>query len=173
MIAPDRPGAFRLPEGAVLRLVATGETGPLPSPLFPVCFPGLASPALPFRTEGSPAWLWYYGIVMADSRPEAQKPLRAASCKVTYSLDEATVDAVNRLSRQADRPKSAVVREAVRFYGEEIRRREAADRSQRLRRFDELMARIPQRSAREVDAELKEIRRERRHWDRRTAPIGE
>ena len=42
--------------------------------------------------------------------------------KFTYTLDEDTVAALERAAERLSRPKSQVVREAIRFYGEHLDR---------------------------------------------------
>ena len=92
-----------------------------------------------------------------------------ASVKVTFTLDPETIRRLQQASERLSRPKSQVIREAVQEYYERIGRLSESERTRMLRALDEMMARPPTRSAREVDRELKEIRRARRSGGRRTS----
>ena len=88
--------------------------------------------------------------------------------KMTFTLDE---DAVRQLDRAAQRlslPKSQVVREALRVYGEEIGRLSEEERQSTLDRFDEVVPVIPDRPREEVERELAEVRSSRRGGGRKT-----
>lgn len=88
--------------------------------------------------------------------------------KMTFTLDD---DAVRELERASDRlgiPKSQVVREAVRVYGEQLGRLSDEERRTRLKAFDEVVAAVPDRPRREVERELDAIRQARRGGGRRT-----
>ena len=90
-----------------------------------------------------------------------------ATTKVTFTLDRISMD---RLQDAADRlamPKSEVVREAIMEFHDRIGRLSDRERSKMLKAFDELVPRIPKRSAAEVDAELAEVRRARKAAGRR------
>lgn len=82
--------------------------------------------------------------------------------KMTFSLDTLTAARIAGLARDLGKPKSAIVREAISFYAERSDRLSEEARLARLRRFDELVARIPPRPREEVEAELEELRRSRR-----------
>ncbi|MGC9970936.1 MAG: ribbon-helix-helix protein, CopG family [Bryobacteraceae bacterium] len=91
-----------------------------------------------------------------------------ATAKVTFTLDQATV---NRLAEAAVRlamPKSQVVREAILEYYDRIGRLSERERLSLLRTFDEVLPRIPARDAGEVDRELKALRQARRSGGRRS-----
>ena len=90
-----------------------------------------------------------------------------ASTKVTFTLDQATVDRIQRASSSLAIPKSEVVREAILDFSERIGRLSERERLRLLRTFDELVPRIPERAEREVDQELRAIRRARRSGGRR------
>ena len=92
----------------------------------------------------------------------------AAAVKVTYTLDRETVDRIEVAAARLARPKSQVIREAVKDYYERMDRLSESERLEKLRIFDEMIARVPQRSVQEVDRELNEIRRARRSGGRRT-----
>jgi hypothetical protein len=92
-----------------------------------------------------------------------------ATTKVTFTLDPATI---SRLDEAADRlalPKSEIVREAIHEFSERIGRLSDRERLKMLRTFDEVIPRIPERSAREVARELKAIRQARRSGGRRSS----
>jgi metal-responsive CopG/Arc/MetJ family transcriptional regulator len=85
-----------------------------------------------------------------------------ATIKMTFSLDEPTVARLNEASVALRKPKSEIVREAIRDYAERIGRLSEVERIRLLGVFDEVVAVIPERPAADVDAELAEIRRARR-----------
>jgi predicted transcriptional regulator len=88
--------------------------------------------------------------------------------KVTFTLDP---EAVRELDRAAERlaiPKSQVVREALRVYGEQLGRLSEAERAAKLEAFDRLTPQIPKRTRHEVEAELDRVRSARRGGGRRS-----
>ena len=85
-----------------------------------------------------------------------------ALAKVTFTLDQATVGRIEEASTRLAMPKSQVVREAVLEFSERIGKLGESERLRMLRTFDEVVPRIPARNARQVDAELLELRRARR-----------
>jgi hypothetical protein len=87
---------------------------------------------------------------------------------VTCTLDENTVRLLNEASELLSKPKSQVVREAVTEYRQRIGKLSESERIRMLHVFDTLVAKIPPRPRSEVDAELREIRRARRHGGRCT-----
>lgn len=95
-----------------------------------------------------------------------------ATTKVTFTLDQASLQ---RLQDAADRlalPKSEVVREAIMEFHDRLGRLSDRERLRMLRVFDELVPSIPSRSAAEVKRELAELRRSRRAGGRRTPADG-
>jgi predicted transcriptional regulator len=91
--------------------------------------------------------------------------------KVTFTLDEATVDQLRRTAAKIGKPQSRVVREAIAEYAARSDRLGEAERQRMLAVLDRAMRRPPSRPAAEVDAELREIRAARRRWGaRRHAP---
>lgn len=82
--------------------------------------------------------------------------------KVTYTLDEETLAWVDRLAERLSKAKSQVVREAIRFYGQEMGRLSQEERERMLGLFDEVTAGIPTRPRGEVEKELAEVREARR-----------
>jgi len=87
--------------------------------------------------------------------------------KVTFTLDDATVDRLRRTAYRLGRPQSQVVREAIEEYATRVGKLSAAERERLLEAFDRLLPRIPKRPVEEVEAELREIRRARRRGGRR------
>jgi metal-responsive CopG/Arc/MetJ family transcriptional regulator len=87
--------------------------------------------------------------------------------KVTFTLDDGTVERLRSLSARLKKPQSQVVREAVRDYGERAAKLSDEDQARLLKIFDTLVPAIPKRPPKEVDAELAEIRAARRRWAKR------
>lgn len=92
--------------------------------------------------------------------------------KVTFTLDEGSVAYLDRVSDRLGMPKSQVVREAIRVYGEQMERLSAEERDRLLDVFDDVTARIPDRPRPDVEAELKEAHAARRRGGRSTEPYG-
>jgi hypothetical protein len=92
-----------------------------------------------------------------------------ATVKVTFTLDEATVARLKQTSDRLALSKSEVVREAIHDFSERAGRLSERERVAMLRAFDELVPKIPKRRSRDVDAELRAIRRARRGGGRKTA----
>ena len=88
--------------------------------------------------------------------------------KVTFTLDDDAVRDLERASQQLDIPKSQVVREALRVYGEQLGRLSEAERSAKLEAFDRLVKKIPSRPREEVDVEVRQVRTARRSGGRRS-----
>lgn len=87
--------------------------------------------------------------------------------KVTFTFDQATLRGLNSAAKLLSKPKSQIVREAIQEYHQRIGRLSEAEQQRMLKILDEI-AKSPQtRSQAEVDAELAEIRRARRHGGRR------
>jgi hypothetical protein len=107
------------------------------------------------QAKESGDWVWWYGMGMATS-------------KVTFTLDEATIERLQLAAACLALPKSEVVREAILDFSERIGRLSERERLNLLRTFDELVPRIPKRSDREVQQELKAIRQARRAGGRRS-----
>ena len=87
---------------------------------------------------------------------------------MTFSLDETTAAQLARTAERLQTSKSAVVREAIAEYAARAGRMSEAERRKALRSFDELVHKIPQRRAIEVDEELAALRRARRAGGRRS-----
>jgi hypothetical protein len=92
--------------------------------------------------------------------------------KVTFTLDDDTVAYLGRTAERMGLPKSQVVREAIRLYGEQAGRLSEAERTRLLEVFDVVTRDIPERPRSDVERELAEIREARRHGGRRTGEGG-
>lgn len=88
--------------------------------------------------------------------------------KMTFTLDDASVQELERAAERLGIPKSQVVREAVHVYGEQLGRLGDEERRAKLKTFDEVVAALPDRPRTEVERELDAIRRARRGGGRRT-----
>ena len=89
-----------------------------------------------------------------------------AANKVTFTLDEATVRRIAEAAERLRLPKSQVVREAVEEYHQRMGRMSERERLHLLEMFDTFVPRIPLRSRRAVERELKAIREARRSGGR-------
>ena len=85
-----------------------------------------------------------------------------ASRKMTFSLDERSVRKLESAAERLGKSASEIVREAIRDYGERIGRLGEGERLEMLRRFDEVVGRVPWRPPEQIDAELRELRTSRR-----------
>jgi len=92
--------------------------------------------------------------------------------KVTFTLDDDTVAYLDRTAAKLGMPKSRVVREAIRVYGEHMERLTEEERDRLLRVFDEVTSRIPDRPRAEVETELENARTARRGGGRRAGGQG-
>src|SRR5437016_1152864 len=90
-----------------------------------------------------------------------------ATNKVTFTLDEVTLKRIEDAAEILAKPESEVVRDAVLEYYARIGRTSERERAEKLNLFDQLVPRIPLRSASSVDEELKAIRQARRSGGRR------
>lgn len=91
-----------------------------------------------------------------------------AKVKVTFTLDQSTIERLQLAAARLRKPKSQIVREAIHEYSERIDRLSEAERVRMLRVLDEFLANAPKRPVEEVEAELEAIREARRHGGRRT-----
>lgn len=87
--------------------------------------------------------------------------------KMTFTLDEDTVQRLRRTAASLHRPQSHVVREAIREYTSRTGKLSEEERLRMLKIFDTLVPAIPPRPRKEVEAELAEIRTARRRGGRR------
>ena len=86
--------------------------------------------------------------------------------KRTFVLDETTSAYLDRAADRLGIPKSQVVREALRLYGEQLGRLTEEERDETLAAFDDAIARVPDRPRAEVQAELDAVARARRKGGR-------
>lgn len=86
--------------------------------------------------------------------------------KATFTLDEETASYLDRTAKRLRMPKSQVVREAIRLYGEQAGRLSSEERARLLDLFDDVTAQIPDRSRAEVEQELDEVSVARKHGGR-------
>jgi predicted transcriptional regulator len=90
-----------------------------------------------------------------------------ATTKVTFTLDQETLVRLRAAAERLAIPKSAVVREAIRDFGERASRLGDTERRRQLDAFDRMVPLIPKRSRAEVERELDALRRARRAGGRR------
>ena len=90
----------------------------------------------------------------------------ASMVKVTFTLDEQTVERLRRTAARLAKPQSYVVREAVREYEARSTKLSDEDRARMLAIVDRMVKEPPTRPAAEVEAELGAVRASRRRWGR-------
>ena len=90
--------------------------------------------------------------------------------KVTYTVDEETVARIRTAAARFKKPQSQIVREAVRHFAEHTDRLTGEERRDRIRRIQAMIARPLTRTAKQVEAELAEIRAARRRSGHRSDP---
>lgn len=86
--------------------------------------------------------------------------------KMTFTFDEATVERLRRSAERLRKPQSAVVREAIEAYANQLGRLTAEERLRLLEAFDARVPAIPARPRSEVAAEQRAVRRARRQGGR-------
>ncbi len=87
--------------------------------------------------------------------------------KVTFTLDDETIQRLRRLATRLGRPQSQVVRESLKEYESRSDKLSDEERQRMLAVLDRIKKAPPTRPQAEVDAELREIRRSRRRgWSR-------
>jgi Arc/MetJ-type ribon-helix-helix transcriptional regulator len=86
--------------------------------------------------------------------------------KVTYTLDDETVDRIRRLSTRLGRPQSQIVRESIREYEARSDKLGEEERQRLLAIMERIMKAPPTRPQTAVNAELREIRAARGRWAR-------
>lgn len=89
-----------------------------------------------------------------------------ATVKMTFSLDEMTASRLDDTASSLRKPKSEIVREAIRDYADRAGQLSEAERLRLLGVFDDVVAAIPEGTAGAVDAELEALRRSRRRGGR-------
>lgn len=82
--------------------------------------------------------------------------------KVTFTLDEATVNRLRLTAERLKKPKSQVVREAIREYHDRSDRLSETERKRMLAALDWYDANVPKRPQEDADRELAEVRAARR-----------
>jgi predicted transcriptional regulator len=86
--------------------------------------------------------------------------------KVTFTLDEATIGRLNDTARRLAKPKSEVVREAIRDYHSRSDRLSEAERKRMMRVLDRMMEQPPTRGQNDVSREIAQIRATRKSGGR-------
>lgn len=87
--------------------------------------------------------------------------------KVTYTLDDETVERVRKLAKRTRKPQSQIVREAVAHYAAREDKLTSEERDRILTILRTLGPQLPTRSREDVERELREIRKSRRTgWQR-------
>jgi len=86
--------------------------------------------------------------------------------KVTFTLDDETIDRLRRLASRLGRPQSQVVRESIKEYEARADKLGDEERQRLLAIMGRIMKAPPTRPQAAVDAELREIRAARRRWTR-------
>jgi predicted transcriptional regulator len=89
--------------------------------------------------------------------------------KVTFTLDEETVRLLRKTSDRLSKPRSQIVREAIREYGARAGRLAEDERRRMLDAIDACLRQPAGRTARAVDRELQAVRTARRRGGRRSA----
>jgi predicted DNA-binding protein len=92
----------------------------------------------------------------------------ARAVKMTFTLDQRTVERIDTTARRLGIPKSGVIREAVAEYASRAGRLSETERLRLLKTLDDIMARRPTRPQREVERELAALRQAREHSGRRS-----
>lgn len=89
--------------------------------------------------------------------------------KLTFSLDDETVERLRRTSQKTRKPQSLIIREAVADYAAREDRLSDADRERLLDVLRRIRKRPATRPQDDVDRELRDLRRSRRTgWSRAT-----
>ncbi len=91
-----------------------------------------------------------------------------ATIKRTFTFDEATSIRLDRTAYRLSKPKSEIVREAIRVYSEQVGLLSEDERARMLATFDRVVPCIPGRPVEEVEAELEEVRQARGSGGRRS-----
>ncbi len=89
--------------------------------------------------------------------------------KVTFTLDDETVQRLRRLAGRLGRPQSQVVRESLKQYETHSDQLSEEERRRLLAVLDEIKTAPPTRARAEVDAELRDHRAARKRWGRRAS----
>jgi predicted DNA-binding protein len=87
--------------------------------------------------------------------------------KLTFSLDDQTVEALRKVAERTRKPQSLIVREAIAEYTSREERLSDSERARLIGVLRRIGTRPATRSQADVDRELQEIRRSRRTgWNR-------
>ena len=87
--------------------------------------------------------------------------------KVTYTLDDETVERVRKLAQRQQKPQSQIVREAIAHYATREDKLTPEEKERQLAVLRQLGPKLPDRSQEDVQRELGEIRESRRiGWQR-------
>ena len=89
--------------------------------------------------------------------------------KVTFTLDDETIERLRQAAERIQKPKSQVVREAIRDFADRLGKLSERERVEMLKVFDQVIPAIPKRPLAQVQSELKRIRESRRSGGRQTA----
>ena len=89
--------------------------------------------------------------------------------KLTFSLDQQTVDLLRHAAERSRKPQSLIVREAIVQYAGREEKLSAEDQERLLAVVHRMKNRPATRSQAEVESELKDVRRARRTGWHRTA----
>lgn len=87
--------------------------------------------------------------------------------KLTFSVDEATVQTLRKTAERLNKPQSMVVREAVAEYAARSGRLTEGERRKMLKAVDRMLEQPPTRPQAEVARELRAVRTARRQGGRR------
>jgi predicted transcriptional regulator len=94
----------------------------------------------------------------------------AGVIKVTFTLDDATVEQLRRTASRTRKPQSRVIREAISEYAARADKLSEGERQRMLAVLDRAIKRPPSRRVADVEVELREIRAARRRWGARQRP---
>ena len=89
--------------------------------------------------------------------------------KCTFVLDDESAAYLDRTAGRLGLPKSQVVREALRVYGEQLGRLSNEEREKALAAYDRAIAKVPERPRAKVEAELGAVTKARRRGGRQRA----
>ena len=89
--------------------------------------------------------------------------------KVTFTIDDETVAKLGQAAERIKKPKSYVVREAIRDFADRVGNLSERERRRMLEIFDNVVPAIPKRPGSEVLSEQKQVRDDRQRRRRRTS----
>jgi hypothetical protein len=87
--------------------------------------------------------------------------------KMTFTFDAETVETLRKTASRMRKPQSAVVREAIRDYADRADRLSDDEKRHMLSVLDQAMASPTERTAREMDTEIRSVRNSRKSGGRR------